>query len=129
MKATKSILIGLAGLIAGGASFFAQHLLGAKLPGFSVLYFTIIIAFLFAFLLAAFLSVEVPTIAMIFSGSVLLAVIVKYFYDIQFVDPTLHNLLPFEIGMYLLATSPSAFVGAFLGKMVKRRAKKRFRRH
>jgi|GEM_PF-1727064 hypothetical protein len=129
MKATKNIFIGLAGLIAGGASFFAQYLAGAKMSGFNVLYFTFFITFLFAFLLGAFLSVEVPTIAMIFTGSVLLAVIVKFFYDIQFVDPASHNLLPFEIGMYLLVTSPSAFVGAFLGKMVKRGKKRRIRRH
>ena len=70
MKSTKIILISLAGLIAGGASFYAQHLLGANCP--DSVFCTLQLAFhsYFAFLLSAFLSIEVPTIAMIFSGSV-----------------------------------------------------------
>lgn len=128
MKAAKNVLIGLAGFIAGGASYLAQYLVGGKVAGFSVLYFTVSFTLLLTFLLAALLANEVPIIAMFFTGSVLLAVIVKFFYDIQFVDPTLHNLLPFEIGIYLLAISPAAFAGALLGKWAKKQAKKNLKR-
>lgn len=50
---------------------------------------------------------------------VLAAYFLRVLYDTTFVDPTSHNLLPFEIIMVSFISFPAAFAGVYLAQISK----------
>ncbi len=105
----------LTGLVLGGIAYWT--------PAYSDLYFqenSIILvmwtagAFLGTVALMFFLQEEPWRIALLISGGFILSVIGRIIYDVTFVDPTHHNLAPFEIGFCGMLVFPSSFAGAYL---------------
>ena len=61
-----------------------------------------------------------PKIALLVSLGVALAVLLRIIYDSIFLDSTSHNLAPFEIIICGIITIPCAFVGVYLGLLIKK---------
>ena len=54
---------------------------------------------------------------------ILLAAIARIAYDTTLVDPTSHNLFPFELIVYTIFSLPPALAGAYLVYLVRRKSR------
>lgn len=115
MKNKIRIGITLVGLVIGGIAYWYGEI---GIPG-SVLTWSLG-TFLGSLLLMFFVNEKPPKIALLVSLGVALAVLLRIIYDTIFVDSTSHNLAPFEIIICGIITIPSAFVGVYLGLLIKK---------
>jgi hypothetical protein len=120
MKNKIRIRIGitLVGLIIGGLTYWLNPYGELGIPE-SVLPLSLG-AFLASFLLKLFEDEKSPKIALLVSLGIALAVLLRIIYDTVFVDSSSHNLAPFEIIICGIITIPSAFVGVYLGLLIKK---------
>lgn len=110
--------ITLVGLIIGVIAYWVEPYVQTDIPGsFFIWSFG---AFFGSLLLMLFVNEKPTKIALLVSLGITLAVIAKIIYDTIFVDSTSHNLAPFEIIICGIITIPSAFVGVYLGFLIKK---------
>lgn len=117
MKIKIDIIIILVGLIMGGIFYWFKPYNQLHLN--DIIPFWIIGAFLGSAILMFLLTEKVTRIAMLISFGFMIAVLLRIIYDITFVDPTHHNLAPFEIIGCGLFVIPSSFAGAYLTLLIK----------
>ena len=110
--------ITLVGLIIGVIAYWVEPYIQTDIPGSFFIWS--VGAFLGSLLLLLFVNEKPPKIALLVSLGITLAVIAKIIYDTIFVDSTSHNLAPFEIIICVIVTIPSAFVGVYLGLLIKK---------
>ena len=58
--------------------------------------------------------------SVVINSGILIAVLFRIFFDIEFIDSSHHNLFPFEIIIVLLIAFPSALIGAYLSYFLKK---------
>lgn len=107
------ICITLAGLIIGGIAYWFQPYNHDTVLGINMYLIMTVGAFFASLFLMLFGNEKPSKIALLVSLGVLLAVLARIIYDTTFVDPTSHNLAPFEIIICGIITIPSAFAGTF----------------
>ncbi|MCA6078544.1 hypothetical protein [Fulvivirga sedimenti] len=72
-----------------------------------------------AFLLCYFERGKAVIIALQISAGVALAVILRIIWDLTFVDETMHNLAPFEIGLAFGLSFITSLIGGLVGSFVR----------
>jgi hypothetical protein len=118
MKNKVGIDITFVGLIIGGIAYWLEPYVRTDIPGSFFIWS--VGAFFWALLLILFVNEKPPKIALLVSLGIALAVLLRIIYDTIFVDSTSHNLAPFEIIICGIITIPSAFVGVYLGLLIKK---------
>jgi len=113
--------ITLVGLTIGAISFLIEPYVQTDMPGSFFIWS--VGAFFGSLLLMLFVNEKPPKIALLISLGIALAVIARIIYDTIFVDSTSHNLAPFEIIICGIIAIPSAFVGVYLGLLIKKNKK------
>ena len=73
-----------------------------------------------ALLLMFFLKEKPWKLALLISCGFVLAVFGRIVYDSVFIDPTHHNLFPFELAICAIFVLPSSFAGAYLSALIKK---------
>ena len=121
MKMKTAILIVLVGLILGGISYWIQPYSQIKILESNFIRIMWSAGPFFGALLLMFFLKEKPwRLALLISCGFLLAVFVRIVYDIIFIDPTHHNLAPFEIIICGIFVLPCSFAGAYLSVLIKK---------
>jgi hypothetical protein len=118
MKNKVEFGITLVGLIIGEMSFWVENYFQSDVPVIFLIWS--IVAFFGSLFLKFFVNEKPPKIAFLVSLGIVLSVLLRIIYDITFVDSTSHNLAPFEIIICGFITIPSAFVGVYLGLLIKK---------
>jgi len=120
MKNKILILIGitLAGLIIGGIAYWFQPYNQDTVLGINMYLIMTVGAFFASLFLTLFVNEKRLIIALLVSLGVVLAVFARIKYDVT-VDPTSHNLGPFEIIICWIITIPCAYAGTFFGLLHK----------
>ena len=114
------IWIILVGILLGNISYWFNSFDEYSVMGEYIYLFMSIGPLLGSFLFTIYLTENPAKIALLIYIGVLLAYIVRIFFDINFIDSTSHNLFPFEIIGISVVTIPSAFVGAYFAEGMKR---------
>ena len=87
-----------------------------NLPSYQVRWITMSLgAFVCSFLISSFSNAKTSKVAHLVFAGIILSIIVRIAYDINFTDVS-HNLLGIEIIIYSVITLPTAIIGAHLGK-------------
>lgn len=110
--------ITLAGLIIGVIGYWLEPYVQTDIPGSFFIWS--VGAFFGSLLLKLLVNEKPPKIALLVSLGIALAVLLRIIYDTIFVDSTSHNLAPFEIIICGIITILSAFVGVYLGFLIKK---------
>lgn len=117
------IIILLTGLIVGIISYCFVTYNHYFIMGIHIYLLMSLGSFFGTFILKALL-IEKPSIISIwlYLGA-MTAIMGRIIYDISFWDKTSHNLFPFELILYTLIISPSAFLGSFLANLIPQKTK------
>lgn len=118
MKNNVGFGITLVGLIIGEMSFWVETYFQSDIPVIFLIWS--IVAFFGSLFLKLFVNEKPPKIALLVSLGIVLSVLLRIIYDITFVDSTSHNLAPLEIIICGFITIPSAFMGVYLGLLIKK---------
>jgi uncharacterized membrane protein YeaQ/YmgE (transglycosylase-associated protein family) len=110
----------LIGIIIGGLAYWFQPYNQSTVFGINMWVIMSIGAFLGTLLIMIFLNEKPPKIALFVFLGVIIGVVAPIIYDITFWDPTSHNLFPFEIIFSSLITVTFAFIGVYLGLLIKK---------
>ena len=108
----------LVGLIAGGISYWFNPY-NRPLFGISIFTIMVISTFIGSFFLTILLIEKPYKIALLATLGVILAVIARIIFD-GIMDPTSHNLAPFEIIICGSITIISTLVGAYFALLIKK---------
>lgn len=120
MKIKTGILILLAGVAAGGISFWFNPYNEMTLGGVHI--YTILAGGIFVISLILPLVVKekpVKIVLWIYAG-MMISLLLRVIFDITFIDRSSHNLAPFELILSSLVAFPAAFTGAYAGRLVRR---------
>lgn len=118
MKNNVGFGITLVGLIIGEMSFWVETYFQSDIPVIFLIWS--IVAFFGSLFLKLFVNEKPPKIALLVSLGIVLSVLLRIIYDTTFVDSTSHNLAPFEIIICGFITIPCAFMGVYLGLLIKK---------
>jgi hypothetical protein len=108
----------LLGIVVGGFSYWFNAYNQLFVAGINIYHIMGIGAFLGSIIMSYSLSMKPSKIALSMSIGIIIAILVRIFFDVTFIDSTSHNLAPFEIIIAACIVFPSAFVGSLLSKLV-----------
>lgn len=120
MKRKTTILIIVAGILAGAISSWFNEYNQLTVFGISIRLLLAITSFVASFLMSLFCSESNAKIALLISAGVLMALAGRIIFDL-YIDSTSHNLFPFEMLISLVVSFPCSYVGSFLASLYKKR--------
>ena len=121
MKTKTAILVILTGLILGGIAYWTQSYSELNIQDSSIIPIMWTAGPFFGALILMFLLKEKPwRLALLISCGFILAVFGRIVYDLVFIDPTHHNLFPFELAICGIFVLPCSFAGAYLAVLIRK---------
>ena len=121
MKTKAAIWTILVGLILGGIAYWTQSYSQLNIQESSIIPTMWTVGSFFGALILMFLLKKKPwRLALLISCGFILAVFGRIVYDLVFIDPTHHNLAPFEIIICGIFVLPCSFAGAYLSLLIKK---------
>lgn len=105
----------LIGLVIGAITYWFQPYNQTELAGMSLWLILGALAFMAALIYSFLNEPKALRLAFFLSLGVLLGNLIRIIYDIQFWDPSSHNLAPFELILAFVCSFPSALIGAYIG--------------
>lgn len=118
MKKYLKLIPFLIGLFIGIITYWFQPYNQTELGGISIWLIIGALSFIGALIFSFLNEPKAFRLAFFISLGVLLANLIRICYDIQFWDPTSHNLAPFELIFAFVCSFPSALVGAYIGAFI-----------
>lgn len=110
----------IAGVVIGGIGYWFQPYNQLNVFGIHTYIIWFVGAFLISMLLMFLFKCKKLTLSSFMALGILLAVTLRILFDIAFLDPTSHNLFPFEIIICGIVSFPGALAGAFFPGLFKR---------
>jgi hypothetical protein len=120
MKSKTTILIIVAGILAGAISSWFNEYNQLTVFGISIRLLLAITSFAASFLMSLFYSESNAKIPLLISAGVLMALAGRIIFDL-YIDSTSHNLFPFEMLISFSISFSCAFVGSFLASLYKKK--------
>ena len=104
----------LTGLICGALSYWFNPYNNLYFLGIPIYYIMGISSFISVIGLGLKFKNYIFSIPIYFCIAFIIAAMMRIIYDTTIIDPTHHNLFPFEIGLILIVIVPSSLLGSIL---------------
>jgi len=120
MNKKTGILILLAGVMAGGISFWFNPYNEMTLGGVHIYTILAVGIFVISLILPLVVKEKPMKIVLWIYAGIMISLLLRAIFDITFIDRASHNLAPFEFILSSLVAFPAAFAGAYAGRVIRR---------